>query len=169
MPQQPKKSAFSRGMVSVTVTLRHHATQRLVRRHFDQIDHSLYVSTKVLREERRDEEAQQIEQVVVTTLEQFEQEVVGMTNKMVGSEKMLGSHFKVGSPSFDQEAEMSVNCSTGLATRILNIAWTVDCMLAETLSVKLLPNLKFGGLWRSSWVIQSSSRTKSSVESCQGS
>ena len=118
-------------MVSVTVTLRHHATQRLVRRHFDQIDHSLYVSTKVLREERRDEEAQQIEQVVVTTLEQFEQEVVGMTNKMAGSEKMLGSHFKVGSPSFDQEAEISVNCSTGLATRILTVVWTVDCMLAE--------------------------------------
>ena len=59
-----KPYRFTRTFFEQDLILSHRIAQQLHKRFYDRIDHSFFVSTKVLRKQHRDVEAKQIEAAV---------------------------------------------------------------------------------------------------------
>lgn len=113
-----RKSSFSRPAVAVKLTLQHRYSQQLFRRHYERLNHSLYVATKVLREENRDDEAETNETAVLRLLKMFGEEVEGGLQSLTREMKAV-SALTFAEVSFDQSKTFETSTSTSFSTRLL--------------------------------------------------
>ena len=130
-----KKSAFSRVSFERNLVLSHHLTQRLHKRFYNTLDHVLFVSTKVLRAQHRDEESQRIEDAVRCLCERMEVDMKTAFEKL--SKAAKASDISQSLAHSDSEASIKVEFSTGCSLRILDLFSQLDrlLLLIETLEL----------------------------------
>ena len=131
-----RKSSFSRPAVAVKLTLQHRYSQQLFRRHYERLNHSLYVATKVLREENRDEEAKTNETAVLRLLKMFGEEVEGGLQSLTREMKAV-SALTFAEVSFDQSKTFETSTSTSFSTRLLQLFSRFDELLVEVEKLEL--------------------------------
>ena len=131
-----KKSSFSRPAVAVKLTLQHRYSQQLFRRHYERLNHSLYVATKVLREENRDEEAEMNETAVQRLLKMFGEEAEGGLQSLTREMKTV-SVLTFAEVSFDQSKTFETSTSTSFSTCLLQLFSRFDELLVEVEKLEL--------------------------------
>lgn len=130
-----KKSLLSRISCEQEITLNHHLAQRLFKRFYAQADHSLFVSTKVLREERRDEEAARIESAALSLCDKIEASLTQAADTFMT--KATEARVQVNAGQSDQVVTQQATYSTGCSLRVLDLFYRLDrlLMLIEVLGL----------------------------------
>ncbi len=123
-------SSFSKGAASLRVPISHRLPQKLVARHFARLDHAFYVSTKVLREQRRTSEAQAVEKQLDTLFSTFSDELA-VASTDIRSTKAKIQAVNISEVKYDGFRELSVSVSTSFSTRLLFIIKSFDDYLVE--------------------------------------
>lgn len=124
MSEQKPKSSFSRISFSLDLTLSHHMAQRIHRRYFDTVDHVLFVSTKVLRAQKRDDEAQQIEDAARALCDKVETDIKAATDRV--DQKLEEAHAPLTLGRSDKSLVVKTDFSTGVSLRILDLLSRLD-------------------------------------------
>jgi len=119
-----KSSAFTRISFNHDLMLSHHMAQRIHKRFFDTVDHALFVSTKVLRAQKRDDEARQIEDAARALCDKVETGIKAATERI--DKRLLDA----GVPSIQGHSDKSIaikaEFSTGVSLRILDLLSRLD-------------------------------------------
>ena len=102
---------------------------RLFHRYFERMDDAFYMSTKVLRFQRRDDEANVNDRLLDEMLKQFQNDVENTLSSLThtySADKTLSSE----SFAYDHTTEFQAACSTHISVRLLNIYEKLDHLLA---------------------------------------
>ena len=130
-----KPYRFTRTFFEQDLVLSHRIAQQLHKRFYHRIDHSFFVSTKVLRRQHRDAEAKQIETAVR-----------GLCDKMEGdltqaSERVSATFTKAKIPLACVHSDITVSrkaeYSTGCSLRLLDIFSRFDRLLMQIEALEL--------------------------------
>lgn len=128
----PPKKSFARIVFKIQINLSHHISQKLFKRFYSDIDHALFVSTKVLREQHRDDEATRIEKLTEALCDHMSQSITAAQDQLLKlSEQSLAI------ASSDIQLNQCAEFSTGLSLRILNIFTQFDQLLIQIEAIEL--------------------------------
>lgn len=130
--------AFSRASADIEITLATKLAARSFKRHFQQLDSAFYVSTKVLREQGRDEEASQVEKRIQSLLVAFDTELTQALEKFQEMVKNKRSSLVVGAVTFDGAEKLKAMVSTGFSVRLIQQFVALDECLAKLQELELL-------------------------------
>lgn len=130
-----KSNRFTRTFFEQDLVLSHRIAQQLHKRFYDRIDHSFFVSMKVLRRQHRDTEAQQIETAVQGLCDKMEYDLTQ------ASERIVATFAKAQMPSPCGHSDITASCkaeySTGYSFRLLDLFSRFDRLLMQIEALEL--------------------------------
>lgn len=130
-----KPSRFTRTFFEQDLVLSHRIAQQLHKRFYPRIDHSLFVSTKVLRRQHRDAEASQIEAAARSLCDKMERDLTQ------ASERIATTFSEAQMPPADVHSDITdsrkAEYSTGCSFRLLDLFSRFDHLLMQIEALEL--------------------------------
>ena len=129
---------FSRASADIEVPLSTKLAARSFKRYFQQLDDAFYVSSKVLREQGRDEEASRVESSIQTLFGAFDTELTQALEKFQKTLADKHGSIQMGAIRFDGVEKIKGRVSTGFSVRLVRQFVAFDECLAKIQELELL-------------------------------
>ena len=130
-----KNSSFSRISFAHDLVLSHHLSQRIYKRFFDIVDHTLFVSTKVLRAQKRDDEAMRIEVAARELCDKVETDIKAASNQI--AKRLASANAPTAQGHSDKALTIKADFSTGVSLRILDLFSRLDALFMQIESLDI--------------------------------
>ena len=130
-----RKSAFSRISFEQNIVLQHHVSQRIHKRFYARLDHALFVSTKILRAQRRNEEASQIETAARNLCDAMQANLTQAAAQFAATSR--SAHVTEVAGISDKAISQSAEFSTSFSLRVLDLFHRFDQLLIQIESLEL--------------------------------